>query len=129
MLQTNLSDRRALGGLIGTAVLGIIGLAVGLNVIGIVIGGILGALLGAYAGKRIKENALRQKKLLNINIHIIRMAALVQHLLDFNIKTVAPQEIRLGLFKKNNIYLPKRSKNDGLLSINLKKIKKNNNFC
>ena len=57
--------------------LGIIGLAVGLNIIGIVIGGILGAFLGVYAGKRIKENALGKKKLLHINIHIIRMAALV----------------------------------------------------
>jgi len=54
MLKTNLSDKRAIGGLLGTAILGIIGLAVGLNVIGIVIGGVLGAVLGTYAGKRIK---------------------------------------------------------------------------
>lgn len=89
MLQTNLSDRRALGGLLGTAILGIIGLAVGLNVIGIIIGGILGALLGSYAGKRIKENTIRKKKLLHINLYIIKFASFVQHLLDFNVKTVS----------------------------------------
>lgn len=77
MLQTNLTDRRAIGGLLGTAILGVIGLAVGLNVIGIIIGGILGALLGRYAGKRIKENALKKKKLVNINLHIIKFAAYV----------------------------------------------------
>lgn len=78
MLSTNLTDRRALGGLLGTAILGIIGLAVGLNVIGIVIGGILGALLGTYAGRKIKEKALKKKKLLNVNIEIVKFAAFSQ---------------------------------------------------
>jgi len=59
MLNTNLSDKRAVGGLLGTAILGIIGLAVGLNVIGIVIGGVLGAILGTYAGRKIKQNTLK----------------------------------------------------------------------
>lgn len=77
MLQTNLTDKRALGGLLGTAILGVIGLAVGLTVIGIIIGGIVGALLGSYAGKRIKENVMKKKKLLNVNIFIVKFAALV----------------------------------------------------
>ncbi|KAL4476168.1 hypothetical protein ABPG74_009901 [Tetrahymena malaccensis] len=82
MLQTNLSDKRALGGLLGTAVLGVIGLAAGLNILGVVIGGILGAFLGSYAGKRIKENALRKKKLMNIDLHVIKFAAYVSFLID-----------------------------------------------
>lgn len=94
MLQTNLTDKRALGGLLGTAILGVIGLAVGLTVIGIIIGGILGALLGTYAGRRIKENALRKKKLLNVSIYVIKFAALVQHLLDYEVDEVAVDEVR-----------------------------------
>lgn len=82
MLQTNLSDKRALGGLLGTAILGVIGLAAGLNILGVVIGGILGAFLGSYAGKRIKENALRKKKLMNIDLHVIKFAAYVSYLMD-----------------------------------------------
>lgn len=80
--------------MIGTAILGIIGLAVGLNFIGVIIGGILGALLGGYVGKKIKENALKKKKLMNVNLFIIKFAAFVDHLLEFDSKTVLPQDIR-----------------------------------
>lgn len=54
MLQTNLSDRRTLGGILGATILGVVGFASGLNVIGAIVGGVLGALLGTYVGRRIK---------------------------------------------------------------------------
>lgn len=93
MLSTNLTDRRAVGGLLGTAILGIIGLAVGLNIIGIVVGGVLGALLGVYVGRKIKERALKKKKLMNINIEIVKLAAFSQSMIDFDPKKVTTEEI------------------------------------
>ncbi|KAL4499682.1 hypothetical protein ABPG72_017222 [Tetrahymena utriculariae] len=97
MLQTNLSDKRAIGGLLGTAILGVIGLAAGLNILGVVIGGILGAFLGSYAGKRIKENALRKKKLMNIDLHVIKFAAYVSYLMDLQSQLQDSVELRMVL--------------------------------
>lgn len=106
MLRTNLSDRRALGGLLGTAIIGIVGLAVGLSVIGIIIGGIIGAVVGNYAGRSIKENAMRKKKLLHVDLEVIKLAAFCSHIIEAEDESISLAELRLASYIFTIILFP-----------------------
>lgn len=79
----------------GTAIVGIVGLAIGLNVIGVIIGGILGALLGAYAGRQVaKPNALKGKRLLAVHLEVLKFAALSEYIIAADKTKTTAAELR-----------------------------------
>lgn len=94
-----MKDTKALGSVVGVAVVGLLGFALSFTVIGFVVGSVLGVIMGGYAGKRIKRKNSKFKSLIHFDLFMINVACYYGVLYDEIIRNKGTIQLNNFRFK------------------------------